>query len=289
MFNSKYPIIAAPMNQVSYWEFAAAVHDAGAFPSISGYCYYNSIDSLIYAFEQYVSTTNSSNIIAALDDTQIINAKVVDMLTRLNISHVIRYRNEDSSTSRVNNYEKLALSILNTLPCTTINIHDVDNSNAKIHFLKGNDGAGRPGTEPTKVLFDRARVMYPQYKFVPVGGIGTAEHVKYYIENGAVAVAVGTLLAASQESCLSLGTKQAMVSATSKDLVHLDKNFMQKALPFKKYLEDDDSNHTQSLKNGITTNGTSGHIFSGNGIDYIDGIKSVKEIVTNLSSQIKML
>jgi len=211
------------------------------------------------------------------------------MLARLNISHILRYRNEDSSTSRINNYEKLALSILNTLPCTTINIHDVDNSNAKIHFLKGNDGAGRPGTEPTKVLFDRARVMYPQHKFVPVGGIGTAEQVKYYVENGAVAVAVGTLLAASQESCLSLGTKQAMISATSKDLMHLDKNFMQKALPFKKYLEDDDINHSQSLKFGIATNGTTGHIFAGNGIDHIDEIKSVKEIVTNLSSQIKML
>jgi NAD(P)H-dependent flavin oxidoreductase YrpB (nitropropane dioxygenase family) len=133
MFDSRYPIIAAPMNQVSYWEFAVAVHNAGAFPSISGYCYQD-IDSLVNAFEKFVNLTGTGNVIAALDDCQIINTKVIDMLKRLNISHVIRYKNEEYSIVRQNNYERMAISILSNLPCTTINIHNFKHPTPILQF-----------------------------------------------------------------------------------------------------------------------------------------------------------
>jgi NAD(P)H-dependent flavin oxidoreductase YrpB (nitropropane dioxygenase family) len=288
MFNSHYPIIAAPMNQVSYWEFAAIVSDAGAFPSISGYCY-TDIDSLVDAFENFVKTTKSNNVIAALDDFQIVNPKVINMLKSLRISHVIRYKNEEYSLARQNNYEKMAISILSNLPCVTINIHNIEKSNSQIHFLKGNNGAGRSSSDPTKELFDRYRAKYPKLSLVPVGGIGSAEQVKYYIDQGAVAVAVGTVLAASKESCLSQGSKDAILAASSKDIVKLDDINKQKALVFKQFNQPDDSNHSMSLKTGIYDNGQSGHIFAGDAVDHIHSIQSVNEIIANLGSQIKKL
>ena len=286
MFDSRYPIIAAPMNQVSYWEFAVAVHNSGAFPSISGYCYQD-IDSLVNAFEKFVNLTGTGNVIAALDDCQIINTKVIDMLKRLNISHVIRYKNEEYSVVRQNNYEKMAISILSNLPCTTINIHNIEKSNSQIHFLKGNEGAGRPGEAPTKEIFNYYRAKYPELSLVPVGGIGSAEQVKYYIDQGAVAVAVGTVLAASKESCLSQGSKEAILSASSKNIVNLDNTNKQKALIFKQFNQSDDVNHTLSLKAGISSNGDIGHIFAGDAVDYVCSIQSVNEIITNLARLVK--
>lgn len=289
VFDSKYPIIAAPMNQVSDLNLALAVFNAGGVPSISGYCY-NDYDQLADVFESFVKITGSNNVIAALDDKMICNIKIFKMLHLLKIKYVIRYRNEDSTSSEkdIQNYENKSKSLIRNLNSRLIDIHhNIDNNINLNHlyYLKGSDGAGRPGKFTTKDLFYMYKSKFPDSLLIPVGGIGSPEQVKEYIDNGAAAIGIGTLLAASLESCLSIGTKEKMVLSSKEDLKRIDNVNYQQGLVFQK-LEIDDFNNTDNLIHGIKSNGDKGLIFAGHGIDNIKSIRSVKQILEELCSLI---
>jgi hypothetical protein len=290
VFECKYPIIAAPMNQVSELNLAVAMHKAGGFPSISGYCY-ETADQLIKALEEFVNVTNSSNIILAIDEYHLLNKNIISAIKQLKISHILKYFNENPNISSktkilwqlpINNLlENLDSQIITMLSNFNI-IQDLD----RIYFLKGNDGAGRPGADTTKNLFDYHIQQTPTAKLVPMGGIGTANQVKYYIDNGAIAVSIGTLLAASKESCLTDAVKQAMITAKKEDIVPFNSDLQQNALIFKKInINDDTRNNTKSLSIGINSAADIGHIFSGHAIRDIREINTVEEIVLRLSSQ----
>jgi NAD(P)H-dependent flavin oxidoreductase YrpB (nitropropane dioxygenase family) len=111
------------------------------------------------------------------------------------------------------------------------------------------------------------------------GGISRPRDVKKYLNMGCVAVAVGTLLAASEESCVSIETKKQMIQSTYENVVRL-KNARQNALVFSETSTDDDNN-TQSLIKGIASP-NEGHIFAGKAINEITSIKPVKDIVEDL-------
>ena len=290
MFDCKYPIIAAPMNQVSELNLAIAVHNAGGFPSISGYCY-ETPNHLITDLEDFVKITGSSNLILAIDEHWLLNANIVSTVRRLNISHLFKYFNENpkfSLESKLSWREPID-KLLNTLDCKIIkqlsNFSEIEDLDT-IYFIKGSEGAGRPGVATTKELFEYYRQTAPKAKLVPVGGIGTATQVKYYIDNGAVAVSIGTLLAASAESCLTDAVKQAMITAKKEDIVPFNSDLKQNALIFKKInINDDTRNNTKSLNLGINSSADIGHIFSGYAINDICKINTVEEIVLRLSSQ----
>jgi NAD(P)H-dependent flavin oxidoreductase YrpB (nitropropane dioxygenase family) len=291
MFDCKYPIIAAPMNQVSELNLAIAVHNAGGFPSISGYCY-ETPNHLITDLEDFVKITGSSNLILAIDEHWLLNANIVSTVRRLNISHLFKYFNENpkfSLESKLSWREPID-KLLNTLDCKIIkqlsNFSEIEDLDT-IYFIKGSEGAGRPGVATTKELFEYYRQTAPDAKLVPVGGIGTANQVKHYIDNGAVAVSVGTLLAASAESCLTKEVKLAIVSAKKEDVVPFDNCLKQNSLIFKKVNGNDNMNNTGSLKVGIKSNANVGHVFLGRGVDNITAIESTEYIIKNLVANIK--
>lgn len=291
VFDSKYPIIAAPMNQVSDLNLALAVFDAGGIPSISGYCY-NSIEQIIDAFESFVKISGSNNIIAALDDKIICNIKIFKMLNLLKIKYIIRYNTEDNASlsEDIKKFENRSKFLIKNLSSVLIDIHhniDQNNINLKnLYYLKGLDGAGRPGKFTTKELFFKYKNKFSNSLLIPVGGIGSPEQVKEYIDNGAVAVGIGTLLAASKESCLSEGTKKELIRNSSQALKIIDSNNKQQGLVFEKLDINDDTNNTNNLIEGIKSNGNKGLIFAGQGIDYINEIKPVKQILEELCSLI---
>jgi hypothetical protein len=282
-FESIYPIICAPMNQVSDLELALAVNRAGAMPGIMRYCYKTKND-FFDAIEKFVSITNSSNIIIALDDRDIIHPLTIKKIIDLKISHVMRYPNEDPSLTenqKITAY-KAATKILGTLPCKTIELFlkkDFYVSESSIYFLKGSDGAGR-GVVPTEELFDHYKERYPNASFVPVGGISCSNDVQKYLDKGAVAVAVGTMFAASKESCLSEEAKEKIVHSSSKNLVRLTEEKNQQSIIFSR-IPEDDKNNTESLKLGIKS-GQVGHLFLGKAVDSIDRIRTVEETVQYL-------
>jgi hypothetical protein len=143
--------------------------------------------------------------------------------------------------------------------------------------LKGPQAAGRSFSSLVS-LEDRYDAMKEQVgsRIIPSGGIGSPEQVKYFMDREALAVGIGTLLAASEESCVSSDTKQKIIESTSKD-IKLIGPLNCRGLLFSR-LENDDDNNSKSLYEGIKgTN--SGCIYVGNGIDYINKIMPVKDII----------
>ena len=286
-FNSVYPIICAPMNQVSTLELALAVNKAGAMPSIMRYCYKTRNDFLD-DIEKFVFLTNCSNLIVALDDRDIINPTTIKKIVDLKISHIMRYPNEDpilTENQKITVHDA-ATNILNTLPCKTIELFlkkDFLVNESSIYFLKGSEGAGR-GFVPTEELFDYYKERYPTASFVPVGGISCSSDVQKYLDKGAVAVAVGTLFAATKESCLSNEAKEKIVHSSSKNLIRLTKEKNQQSILFSR-IPEDDKNNTESLRLGMNS-GQIGHLFMGKAIDSIDQIRTVKETVEYLAKDL---
>jgi NAD(P)H-dependent flavin oxidoreductase YrpB (nitropropane dioxygenase family) len=145
--------------------------------------------------------------------------------------------------------------------------------------LKGQDGAGR-GTESLETLFADIKKHSPDLLVIVSGGIGTAEQVKHYLDNGANAVGIGTLLAVSKECKISNETKLKMIESTSNDIKKFNNGAVQNALIFTE-IANDTFNHTQGLEQGIAGT-SSGHIFAGTGIDHISEIRPVSDIIDDL-------
>lgn len=284
LFNSQYPIISVLMNQVSEETLAIAVSKAGGFPSISSYCY-ESVTELINALEKFVSETGRSDLILGVDEKLLLSNELVSKIQELNITHIFRYFNEDPAISNETrkNWRKITEKKLKELQCFKVFIKQdfvKINDTEIIYFIKGNDGAGRPGLATTKELFDYHRKETPNALLVPTGGIGTANQVEYYLNAGAVAVGCGTIFAASEESVLSFETKNALIAATKENLVRIDKNLNQLGLVFGT-VETDNLNNTSALKAGIQST-EKGLIFAGHAVDGITSIESVKDIIEKL-------
>jgi nitronate monooxygenase len=276
------------MNKVSELNLALAVHHAGGIPSMMSYCYNNKYD-FFRDVEIFQKETNFSDIILAIDNKDLIHPFYIKKIIELKVSHIVPYINENPlfSDAQKRNIYNTSRNILSTMPCKVIELYlekDMEVIENRIYLLKGNDGAGR-GHHSTKELFEHYINTYPKGNFVPVGGIGTPQDVKHYLDAGAVAVGVGTMFAASFESNLSIEAKTKIVNSSSKNLERLDSNKNQQGLIFDR-IDKDDENNTQSLKLGIAT-GTKGHVFLGKAVDHIHSIRTAQEVVDYLTSAIK--
>ena len=70
------------MNGVSTLDLALAVHNAGAFPSISAYCYKDTVE-LINDLEQYIKLTNSTDLLLALDWNLLLDPQLFKAINQL--------------------------------------------------------------------------------------------------------------------------------------------------------------------------------------------------------------
>jgi NAD(P)H-dependent flavin oxidoreductase YrpB (nitropropane dioxygenase family) len=157
------------------------------------------------------------------------------------------------------------------------------NSNAVDAIMyKTADGAGR-GDPSTDILaeLEKFKNIYPTLPIIMSGGIGCADDVKKYMSLGCMAICIGTLLAASEESSVSRETKLKMIESTISDISRTAVS-NQSALIFSK-LPDDDMNNTHSLIKGLASP-DQGLVFAGKGINYIKEIKPVKDIIQELVS-----
>jgi len=268
------------MNGVSTLDLALAVHNAGAFPSISAYCYKDTVE-LINDLEQYIKLTNSTDLLLALDWNLLLDPQLFKAINQLKISHILFHSEPTYDEVAFKKATHLA-SYLNCKRVKIIFSHHSDEPNTAF-LLKGSEGAGRPGNSTTDELFQLMNKS--RCPIIPMGGIATAGQVKYYITNGADMVAVGTVFAAATESLLSNAAKQAIIASSKSNISVLDQKLKQNALLFNQ-VAIDDANHTQSLLQGINGNADIGHIFVGHGIEHITQIKLVKDIVIELVSEL---
>ena len=276
IFGSKYPIIAAAMNQVSDLNLARSVRYAGAIPSLSIYNYKNNFQGLIDDLTSYKNEFNDLKIFLSLGDQELKTPIVLDLILKFKIEFIelildsgVDIQQELSSV--MNNNTKVFIKCLS--------IKDVINGAFGV-ILKGDEGAGR-GTNNLVKLFDQIKIGYPHLEIIVSGGIGTHKQVKYYMDNGALAVSIGTLFAAAKESKISIDTKLRIINSTDQDIKQFSKGAKQNVLIFSN-TPNDDFNHTTGLINGIC-DPTHGHVFVGKSINQIQEIKSVKEIIDLLT------
>lgn len=282
MFNTTYPIVLAGMNPVCDVNLAVACSKAGMMPTLCGFIYYRNGNLNNQLFEQglidYCTKANTNNLIPSLDGKDILNPETVRILLEYNIHYV----------ELIEGIDKNSWPIIRDIcaknqitPIIKILHYDEILDGFSVVMLKGFEGAGRGNNKriPLLDLLIDTRKLYPDLKIIVSGGIGSGIDIEKYLNNGADAVAIGTLFAASTESCLSDEAKMKIVQASSKDLVRLG-NANQNALVFSK-IENDDFNNTKSIRMGIKS-GSEGHLFLGSAVDQVNKIETVSTILSNL-------
>lgn len=285
ILGSKYPIVAMAMNRVSDIALAKAVDAAGAVASLS---VFNYDQNGLAGLKQDLDEFGHGKIVISLGVTELINPKILNTLLEYKIEFIELIPDTNGEFSVTDQKKIDKDTALKTLKSNGVKIfvkcigEDEIDISATAIIIKGNDGAGR-GIFPTKKLFEYIRNKYPTLNVIVSGGVGTADDVKFYMDNGALAVGIGTLLAASQESKISIETKLKMVAATVKDLSDFTSGAKQRSLIFSEVA--DDYNHTIGLSKGIHTP-TIGHVFAGNGIDHVTEIKPVADIINALVAKL---
>lgn len=287
-FGCEHPIIAAPMNQVSDVNLAVACQKAGILPSISVYTFkhkdyfldHRVVDNIVKEFQD---RTGSTNILLSVGRGDFLQQSFFDLVIENQIKFLELIPNDISYTAKEKPelYRKYLES--GVVPLTKrLDSNFEPLKFAKGIMLKGKDGAGR-GNENADPLTEIKIIKqrYPNLEIVMSGGIGCREDIKKYLDVGCIAVAIGTLLAASEESCLSKETKLKMIEASWKNVSKLPGGADQNGLIFS-HLDEDDFNHTESLKLGIKSP-TQGHVFAGKGIDYVKSIMPVKDVIQLLT------
>jgi NAD(P)H-dependent flavin oxidoreductase YrpB (nitropropane dioxygenase family) len=286
-FSCKYPIIAAPMNQVSDIKLAIACFEAGILPSLSIYSFVNKFgmsnhSEVDYQIKTFQDHTGSSNILLSLSKLDLLTESFFKIVEKNQIKFLELIAID---TSPFTGYQENLYSNYKNLNVFAFSKR-TNSSFEKLNFakgviFKGKDGAGRSeeNLDPINEIFKIQR-NHPDLKIIMSGGIGCLDDVKRYLSIGCIGVAIGTLLAASEESCLSYETKIKIIESSWKDVTRMQTGAFQNSLIFSK-IEEDDFNHTKSLKLGIQ-NASMGHIFAGKGIDFIRSIRPVKDIIYEL-------
>lgn len=281
MFNSRYPIVCAPMNGVSDLKLAIACAKAGIVPSLLPYAYDEN------EFKLVVKQVNevSENIYAAYSFIDIVND--IDQILDMGITHIEILEFELSDLTeynkgKINQLRKAGVKIILKILKPAIIPMFIDIIDAVL--IKSSEAAGRsaPNIDLLKEI-PEIKKSYPALNVIASGGVKNKVDIDNLIAAGACAVAIGTLFAMSLESSIPDHTKKKLLEKTQDDIARLEQGARQRAIIFNNDNGEDDFNNTAGLLNGIST-GTQGHVYIGNAISAITKIIPVHEIVDCLVS-----
>lgn len=294
-FPSRWPIMCAVMNQVSDLKLALAVTEAGGLASlyVDRYDHNNQLqpDAVAQVLQEFRTGTGHCDVVLGLDEGDVLDPGLLKILCEYQPSHVeFLPLDQHGSKAWYDPKFPMALKILrkHTKILCRVLAADQVNEHADGLCIKGQESAGRSSNTPILKLFASLKKQCDRH-LIPYGGIGSPKQVRAYQRLGAAGVAVGTMFAAAQESCLSTQAKLAMCSMGSEQihqLTHTQQNAIifsdDKDLP----IDPDDWNRERSLKQGIYGNGRDGHLYVGRSIDQVTKILPVKEIMRYLTSDL---
>ena len=282
-FNSKYPIVALAMNQVSNAKFAVDCHNVGIYPSISLFNY-KTIKDFLLDVSYFKEKTGTTNFLFSLNFSDFENKQIqntIDKLDIKNIELIFNFHNSNEIFSNIKNELKKRQNIvfyLKTMSITDLRFNEYFNG----FILKGNNSAGIIGKNKIESIFLYTKKTYPDKFIIPSGGIENKNQIKYFMDNGAAAVGIGTLFALSEESPIPKESKLAMINKKRSIMIN-SINHKKGAIVFSKIKNgNNDHNNTESLILGITSGGKKGHIYAGTAIESIKEIKPLKQIVEEL-------
>ena len=289
------------MNKGSTLELALAVHAAGGYPSLCSWTYNQNANLFQRDLDRFTEQTNSNNIHVSFELNEYDNSVVHNIVQQYQLPTIEIIYGKTNTFRPTGSDSKLETDLLNLLEPiksagtkifkriyepndqTTMDRHLIDG-----FCIKGAESAGLSSSIPIKKTFLQQRKLTPTAMLIPYGGIGTAAQVREYIDLGATMIGVGTVLAVSAESPISLETKQSVVVASSSDLTQITHKFgdverKQSALKFGDYQGADDLNGTMGLVRGLRGKSNS-HVYFGQGIDHVKEIRSCQAIIQDLTS-----
>ena len=274
-FGYEHPIVCAAMTCVSDVNLAIACAKAGVVPSLSTAPGRDKIPTLQKTVGEFYREMGHCKLVLGLikpvfGTLEDFENLVIELVRKYKISHVEYVEMK---------YSFEFVKKLNDLGCKVMVKHaqpSLLRVKCDAITLKGNEAAGYSSTLPLKEVF-MEQINKTNVPIIASGGISTKEHIDFYINNGAIAVSIGTLFAASLESRIAEATKLEMIRRTSDDISYLADT------PFRGIIyrnEPDGSSH--ALERAVQGNFNSGHIFVGTGIDQVKEILPVQEIVNRL-------
>ena len=291
MTRTRYPIICSPMNGVSDVRLAVACYHAGILPSLVPYCYSSEENVDFELFEaallEYANATNFGPLLIACDVETFGQAEMFSLLVKYRVPFVeilnCKEHNAREMYRLLDNAKKHNITVIPKILSGADSVKKIFDNIGPLDCvtLKGPQGGGR-GSESI-VLEDeivKIKHLFPDLNLIVSGGINNSHDIKKMLALGADAVSLGTIFCACEESSLSAVSKQKIIDSTYSQVKNLDTGACQKALVFSTVAETD-INNTNGLLQGVST-GQSGHIFIGTGIDYVDSVKTVKQIVSDL-------
>jgi NAD(P)H-dependent flavin oxidoreductase YrpB (nitropropane dioxygenase family) len=283
MFNSRHPIVCAPMNGVSDLKLALACAQAGIVPSLIPYNY-KDFNQFFIDLSTYKNITHS-DIIIALRLDEVVDDRLHNKLMRSGITHIelLEFTESDLTDNNINKIQSIRNSgIKIILKVLTHNDISAYKNTIDAVTIKSNESAGR-SEEGIDLISEIKTIssLYPNIKIIASGGVKNNTDLRLLLNEGATAVGIGTLFAMSKESSIPIHVKTKLLQKSSEDITRLKNGAQQRAVIFEEK-SSDDFNNTIGLNTGLQT-GTSGHIFVGNAIDTITDILSVQDIVNYLT------
>ena len=282
------------MNGVSHdLKLAVAVSAAGAMPSLIP----NNLEKDITFFKKITKTTD---VVVSVNESKILDLDFVNQLIQFEIKFIELMR-DDYVELLHNNLNSSSKFWSNNLFLK--NLSRLKDNNVKIIYrmvkyppdtydiidaicIKGKESAGWTNDLSVAEQIEKQKSKTPHIHLISYGGVSGPNDVKKYLELGVSAVGVGTLFAATWESCLDKTVKESMVKKSKKDIIKFaDTNQNSLIIGAESSRRDDDWNRTKSLYSGIQ--GKVGHIYAGHSIDGVTKIRTVKETVEFLVSKIK--
>jgi len=257
-------IISAPMNQVYSREYIEACIDADITPGVF-FARNSTIPSKdLIDFGNYLYVSVVADRIMKIDFRKS-GFKIIEIL----------------GFDTVSDFEKLLIRVEQLLDAgIRVVFKKVHMDKAPTILCKGAEAAGLPGDKSLKDVFIQAKSLYPYKDIIVSGGIHSPKQVKYYLDNGAIACAIGTLFASCKESPLCLEAKKILVKAN----YYHTKKFPQNGLQLSNFNKTE-FNNTKELHMGVTT-GKKGIIYAGRALDFIKEIRPLKDIVNDLRSEL---
>jgi NAD(P)H-dependent flavin oxidoreductase YrpB (nitropropane dioxygenase family) len=312
VFKSPYPILEACMNRGSTLPLALAVHRAGAYPSLCSWSYDRNWDLMQQDVRSFIKITGSNRIHVSFeleemtDPSQMIDIVVRNQLDTVELIYGLKNSTMDELRERIRTLVRpLHQAGVKLFRRTNLVI---DQTAMERQFLsgfmiKGRESAGVRGTYTVRELMQLQREATPDALLIPYGGVGRAEQVREYLDQGAEIVGVGTLLAFSADSPVKPEAKQWVIDHSSGDLKtysyefpkqeqHIGARDIQRnALEFSPYTGPDpwngDENRTAGLITGLYDRQRSdGHLMVGHSIDHVNSLRTVREIVEDLCSTV---
>ena len=282
MLNTKYPIICAAMREVNDFNLAYAVHKAGCFPSF----FIRSLDDI----KKYrTEIDNNFNVFGGLDmDFTDENIDTISEIcpTMLEISWGNPENKKELLKNKrlINLFDKLKENGSKIFFREISPVSEIDSFLDGI-TIKGKESAGAASMLPTKINFLKQKQLLPNTKIIVAGGIYLPDTIKWYIDNGAYAVYIGTPFAMSEESRVNINVKQKLMHLNKTDIniSYYTNNLSFDAAKRNSILLGEITNG-DNLKNGV--NGNGGFIYSGYALDKIDKIVSVQNLVEYMTSSL---